>query len=104
MAIMNIEKIISSVKKKKYSSISKEELAELLSQSKILIEKDTYISDKIRLLKIENELLIQEKTTKDELLIRSVKSEDEAEKLISGRLEIYEKMWDGCGCKVEYYE
>jgi len=101
---MNIEKIISSVKKKKYSSISKEELAELLSQSKILIEKDTYISDKIRLLKIGNELIIQEKTTKDELLIRSVKSEDEAEKLISGRLEIYEKMWDGCGCKVEYYE
>ena len=69
-----------------------------------MIEKDTFISDKIRLLKIDNELIIQEKTTKDELLIRSVKSKDEAEKLISERIEIYEKMWDGCGCKVNYYE
>lgn len=104
MTIMNIEKIISTLKKKKYSDISKENLNELLSKSKILIEKDTFISDKIRLLKIDNELIIQEKTTKDELLIRSVKSKDEAEKLISERIEIYEKMWDGCGCKVNYYE
>jgi hypothetical protein len=101
---MNINKIISSVKQKKYSSISKVELDELLSQSSILIEKDTYLSDKIRLLKIDDELIIQEKTTKDELLIRLVKSKEEAEKLISERLEIYEKMWDGCGCKVDYYE
>ena len=101
---MSIEKIISLVKKKKYSSISKEELNELLSQSKILIEKDTYISDKIRLLQFHNELIIQEKSTKDELLIRSVQLKEEAEKFITERLEIYEKMWDGCGCRVDYYE
>ena len=100
---MNINKIISSVKQKKYSSISKVELDELLSQSSILIENDTYISDKIRLLKIDNELIIQEKTTKDELLIRSINSIKEAEEFINQRLEIYEKMWDGCGCKVDYY-
>lgn len=101
---MNLEKIISSAKRVKYLSISKEDLNELLSQSKIIIEKDTYISDKIRLLQFKNELIIQEKSTKDELLIRSVHSKEEAEKFITERLEIYEKMWDGCGCKVEYYD
>ena len=101
---MNTDKIISKIKKKKYSSISNEDLNELISQSKIIIEKDTYISDKIRLLKINNELIIQEKSTKDELLIRSTKSQKEAEEFINQRLEIYEKMWDGCGCRVEYYE
>lgn len=101
---MSINKIVPGLKKKKYLSISKEELSELLSHSKILIEKDTFISDKIRLLKFNDELILQEKTTKDELLIRSAKSKDKAEKLISERLEIYEKMWDGCGCKVDYYE
>ena len=58
---------------------------------------------KIRLLKFEKELLIQEKTTKDEFIIRLMKTKKEAEDFIKQRLEIYDRMWDGCGCRVEYY-
>ena len=101
---MNIEKILSTAKKNKYSVINREELEKLLLQSETIIEKDTYISDKIRLLKLDDDLIIQEKTTKDELLIRMVKTKKEAEELIDQRLEIYDKMWDGCGCRVDYYE
>ena len=101
---MNIEKILSTAKKNKYSVINREELEKLLLQSETIIEKDTHISDKIRLLKLDDDLIIQEKTTKDELLIRMVKTKKEAEELIKARLEIYEKMWDGCGCRVDYYE
>lgn len=100
---MNIQKIISEVKKKTYLVISEDELEEFLSRSEIMIEKDTLISDKIRLLKFNNELILQEKTTKDEYLIRVMKTKKEAEEFIKQRLEIYDKMWDGCGCKVEYY-
>jgi hypothetical protein len=100
---MNLEKILISNKKKNYSIINKEDLNEILLNSKILIEKDTHISDKIRLLKLNDELILQEKTTKDEYLIRIMKSKKEAEKFIKQRLEIYDKMGDGCGCKVEYY-
>ena len=101
---MNIEKILSTAKKNKYFLINREELEKLLLQSETIIEKDTYISDKIRLLKLDDDLIIQEKTTKDELLIRMVKTKKEAEELIDQRLEIYDKMWDGCGCRVDYYE
>jgi hypothetical protein len=71
---MNLEGIISSVKKKKYLIISEVELNELLSNSKLIIEENTYISDKIRLLKYKTDLLIQEKSTKDEYLVRVIKS------------------------------
>ena len=101
---MNLEKILSTAKKNKYSVINREELEKLLLQSETIIEKDTHISDKIRLLKLDDDLIIQEKTTKDELLIRMVKTKKEAEELIEQRLEIYDKMWDGCGCRVDYYE
>ncbi|MEJ2105070.1 MAG: hypothetical protein P8X47_10905 [Ignavibacteriaceae bacterium] len=101
---MNAQKILFAAKRDKYYIINKEELEKLLSESETIIEKDTHISDKIRLLKLDDDLIIQEKTTKDELLIRSVKSKKEAEELIKARLEIYDKMWDGCGCKVDYYE
>ena len=100
---MSIQKIVDATKKSNYSIIKKEDLKELLSQSKIIIEKETLVSDKIRLLKFEKELLIQEKTTKDEFIIRLMKTKQEAEEFIKQRLEIYERMWDGCGCKVEYY-
>lgn len=101
---MNLERIISSVKKNKYLIISELELNELLSHSKMIIEENTYISDKIRLLKFNDDLILQEKTTKDEYLIRVMKSKKETEELIKQRLEIYNRMWDGCGCKVDYYK
>ncbi|HEY6626595.1 MAG TPA: hypothetical protein VIZ21_06550 [Ignavibacteriaceae bacterium] len=101
---MNLERIISSIKKKKYLMISEPELNELLSQSKMIIEEDTYISDKIRLFEFEDDLIIQEKTTKDEYLLRVMKTKKEAEEFIKERLDIYNRMWDGCGCKVDYYK
>jgi len=101
---MNLPKVIYSAKKKKYLIINEADLIELLSHSEVIIQKDTYISDKIRLLKFNDELILQEKTTKDECLIRIVKTKKEAEGFIEQRLEIYNRMWDGCGCKVDYYE
>jgi len=100
---MSPEKIIEATKKKKYSIITEEDFKELLSHSIIVIEKDTHISDKIRLLIFKDETLIQEKSTKDEFIIRLMKSKKEAEEFIQQRLDTYDRMWDGCGCKVEYY-
>jgi len=31
-------------------------------------------------------------------------NEETAAKFVEERLDIYEKMWDGCGCKVKYYD
>ena len=101
---MTINKIIASAKNKKYLEINETDLNELLTNSELIVEENTYISDKIRLLKFKDELILQEKTAKNELLIRIMNSEIEARELIYQRLEIYEKMWDGCGCKVNYYE
>ena len=100
---MTINKIIASAKNKKYLIINEEDLKNLLSNSELIIEEDTYISDKIRLLKVKEELILQEKTTTGEYLIRIVKTKTEGEKFINERLEIYNRMWDGCGCKVDYY-
>jgi hypothetical protein len=100
---MSPEKIIAATKKKKYYIVKKEDLKKLLSHSIIVIEEDTHISDKIRLLKFKDEMLIQEKTNKDEFLVRIIKTRKEAEEFIKQRLDIYDRMWDGCGCRVEYY-
>lgn len=100
---MSIESIIKKAKKSKYAILSEPDLKSLLSASRIILEKETHISDKIRLLDFQNELLVQEKTSKEEFLIRLMKTKKEADEFIKERLEIYERMWDGCGCRVDYY-
>jgi len=100
---MDFSKLNIVLQKNNYLMITEIELNDLLLKSQIIVEKDTLISDKIRLLKHSNQLILQEKTTKDEYLIRMVKSLEEGEELIKQRMEIYDRMWDGCGCKVDYY-
>ena len=100
---MNIESLIKKAKKSKYVILSQNELKTFLSICKVIQEKETHISDKIRLLKFKDELLIQEKSDKDEFLVRIMKTKKEADDFIKERLEIYYRMWDGCGCKVDYY-
>ena len=101
---MVIKELIAHVKKKACLKINEKDLELLLSKSKVVKEKDTLISGKLRLLNYQNNLLIQEQSNKDELLIRFMQSKVEANKFIDERLEIYDRMWDGCGCKVAYYK
>ena len=101
--MMDILSILKKTRKNKYIILSESELKTLLAGCEILQEKETHISDKIRLLKFKGELIIQEKSNKDEFLIRPVKTKKEADDFIEERLEIYNRMWDGCGCRVDYY-
>lgn len=84
--------------------ISEAELNELLNPLRIVYEQDTRLRDFIRILRIGNHFYLQEKTNKGEIIIRQFDNEADALKLVNERMEIYDKMWDGCGCKINYYE
>jgi hypothetical protein len=101
---INPEVILSEIDNKSKIFLPFNELDKILSFSKIIFDQNTLISDYIRILKIDNHIIVQEKTDKDELALHLVKDELEAEKLVNERLDTYEKMWDGCGCKVKYYD
>jgi hypothetical protein len=101
---INREYILKSLSIKGKIFLPFDELDRILSFSEIKFEKNTLISDFIRILKINGKIIVQEKTDKDEVALHLVVDEQEAEKLINERLDTYEKMWDGCGCKVKYYD
>jgi len=100
---MDILSILRKTRKNKYIILTESDLKTLLAGCKILQEIETNISDKIRLLKFKDELIIQEKSNKGEFLVRLMKTKKEADEFIKERLEIYDRMWDGCGCRVDYY-
>lgn len=79
-------------------------LNNILAYSEIIFEKNTIISDFIRILRIRKHIVVQEMTDKNEIALHLYEDEQKAMTLVNERLDIYEKMWDGCGCKVKYYD
>jgi hypothetical protein len=43
-----------------------------------------------------------EQPSSGERVVRRL-ADDEVRRFVQDRLDTYERMWDGCGCKVEYY-
>lgn len=102
---MTAKLLLNKLKRKNIVILPEETLDDILKINglKIIREDDTHISDHIRILEINSVIILQERTTKHELSLRKLKSIEEANKVVNDRLETYEKMWDGCGCKVDYY-
>ncbi len=40
----------------------------------------------------------------DTSILRRFEDEREVERFVQRRLDQYERMWDGCGCRIDYYE
>lgn len=96
--------LIKLFQKANYVIISTDQLKELMRSSVTEIEKDTSFSGLIRILKFDHFHIFQEETPKGEIIIRKFNDRINAENLLNERLEIYENMWNGCGCKVDYYK
>ncbi len=84
--------------------ISADQLRELRDSSELVQEHDTCICGLIAIMRKDHEYLIIEESDKKEILLRKSDSLDSARKFVSDRLETYERMWDGCGCKINYRE
>ena len=87
-----------------YIKISEKQFEELNRLSKLIFEENTLIADCIRIYQLNGFYIFQEKTLEGEILVRKYMDESEAKKLLNKRLNIYEKMWNGCGCKIDYFK
>jgi hypothetical protein len=90
---------------RRFIVIQAPELSELIESAELLREEDTCIAGPIRMLRVGRLLLVQEQApeTKD-LIVREFSTTEEAERFLAERLGTYERMWDGCGCKIDYYK
>jgi hypothetical protein len=98
------ENILHRLQNNKFLVISVTDLKNLLKKAELLLEANTYLSDYIRILLYDNHVIIQEQTQKGEIIVREQESLEKARIFLANRMEIYEKMWNGCGCKVGYFE
>ena len=101
---MDIDALLEKLGDASRLDLSPDELAGLLEEAELVHEEDTCISGMIRILCLRNIVLVQEETPDREVLVRIRPTREAAEEFVARRLETYERMWDGCGCKVDYSE
>jgi hypothetical protein len=84
------------------AEISCQELGRLLESAAVLRSEVTGVAGPIRILQLGERLLIQEESPRGEIFLRAASSRQAADSFVEERLATYERMWDGCGCRVNY--
>jgi hypothetical protein len=99
---LDTDDIMRRVSENSVVKIDREELATVLEAAEEIRAEDTTLAGWIRILLLGDHVLVQEETPDREVLVRKLDSIDAANRLVDERLADYERMWDGCGCKIDY--
>jgi hypothetical protein len=95
--------LIEGVEERKVLSLGPGDLPRLLEITETIRAEDTRLSGWIRILSLNGRVLLQEETPDGEVLLRRLASRTSAERFVERRLADYERMWDGCGCRIDYH-
>jgi hypothetical protein len=63
----------------------------------------TQLAGDLIIIEVDGELVAVEEPSPQARVARRVGGRDDVDDFVSRRMEEYERMWDGCGVKVEYY-
>ena len=102
--VLDVEQLLHEVAAHHCVSLGDQAPADLLERAIVLREDDTLISGMIRVLELDAAMLVQEQTPEGQVLVRAFESREAADAFVDDRLATYDRMWDGCGCKVRYFD
>jgi len=100
---MEVGELIAQIGDIAIVALDGEALPELLEAAEVIRADDTCVAGWIRILCINDHFAVQEQTPDGELLVRRLVSPEAAERFVEDRLIDYERMWDGCGCTIDYH-
>lgn len=68
-----------------------------------MAKHDTLVAGDLLIVETASGLAAVEQPKASERVVRLLGGREDADRFVQQRLELYERMWDGCGCKVDYY-
>lgn len=63
----------------------------------------TFIAGDLVIVRVDSMFAAVEQPDSKKRVLRLLRTNDEVRNFVEQRKEEYERMWDGCGCKVDYY-
>ncbi|NIN72991.1 MAG: hypothetical protein GTO46_13900 [Gemmatimonadetes bacterium] len=80
------------------------EWVELAEACEVVERHDTQVAGELLIVRCAGGLAALEQPAAGERVLRRLSDAEEAQRFVQARLEAYERMWDGCGCKIDYYK
>ena len=99
---MEVQNLAAQLEKRAIIALDGEELPKLLEEAEVIRADDTCVAGWIRILLLNDQFAVQEQTPGGVVIVRRLISREAAERFVEDRLCDYERMWDGCGCKIDY--
>ncbi len=81
-----------------------EEARDVAGGGKLVSKHNTLGEGDLAVLSYLDMLVVLEQADADTFILRRFADDREAELFVQRRLDQYERMWDGCGCRIDYYE
>jgi len=100
---MTRQTLIDNLSEHRVVALDVSEWAALEDQFEIIASHDTCLAGELRIIATSGGLAAVEEPKPDRRVIRLLGDEDDVRRFVKDRLETYDRMWDGCGCKVDYY-
>lgn len=101
---MTPEDFRSKLKEEKIVPLSRDEWDALAPEFPEKERHNTQLAGDLILVTVDGEWVAVEEPSPQARTARRLGNEEEARAFVVKRLDEYERMWDGCGVKVEYYE
>ena len=102
----DIDFILGQLIRQKLTVLPAGDENKILRHFDIIDEEDTMISGPIRILTGEIGFVVMEYPNdgSGSIVLHLFSELAAAEHFVHERLATYERMWDGCGCKIDYYK
>ena len=101
---MRHDELVRALETRRRLAISASDLVALLEAAKTVREEDTGRCKQIRILRLQESILVQEFTDSGEILVRNFRSLRAAGSFVDKRMEAYARMWDGSGGRIDYHK
>lgn len=84
--------------------LSASEWMELADHFSVEERHQTQLAGELLIVSLRGDLIAVEAPSKDARVARYLGGPDDVRAFVARRMEEYERMWDGCGVRIEYYE
>ena len=84
-------------------TLSADDWTAIADRFEVLERHSTSIGGDLLIVRGDSLLAAVEQPAPGETVVRRLADRDEVHSFVEQRLQEYDRMWDGCGCRIDYY-
>jgi hypothetical protein len=101
---VTVEELNKRLQQGEIVTLGAEDWSSLEKEFEELERHATFVVGDLLIVRGKTGLAAVEEPFRDKRVVRPLSSEEAKNDFVKKRLEKYERMWDGCGCKIDYYK